>query len=265
MSRDEDLLRALSDLVRSEDPWRDPRLDDLAAGRLSPDQEQALLRELGPNAPMLDAFRPFEAGFKADLADKIAASMRASPAASARGGVRFLPRRAVVLGGAAATLAAAAALILLLRPHAPPDDPVPPYELVMLGGDNIVRSAPETRQARTARLAPGSRLEVRLRPGHRVQGSVALRGAVVRGADIRPWLPVTEVDPSGAIRVAGTREQLFAGLPDGEWTVVVAVGREHALPADVIELVRNQPSVPGDDASVRYETFRVMLTGTGNE
>ncbi|WP_437625323.1 hypothetical protein [Sorangium sp. So ce1151] len=46
------------------------------------------------------------------------------------------------------------------------------------------------------------------------------------------WRPPVEITAEGVVRIAGTREAVFPGMPEGPWEVVLAVGRPDALPAD---------------------------------
>ncbi|WP_437970579.1 hypothetical protein WMF04_15385 [Sorangium sp. So ce260] len=170
---------------------------------------------------------------------------RVIPLAATSGRARWL--------AVAAALAAAAAWLLVARPS--PEGPVrllgdgtgepgalallsvPSYTVSVAGGEVGQRSASGDAGAlEAARLGPGSKLEIALRPATRVEGPVAVRAFLIAGDKALPWDVRAEVSAQGAARIAGDTETLFRGVPEGEWEIAIAIGRPEALPDRPAEL-----------------------------
>ena len=255
--KNDPLLQALGALAREQDPTEDPRWDDLAAGELE-EAQRGQLREDAARAEgeafadeALEAFRPIGSEAKDRFVDAILVEAGASRVEQAK----VIPlRRAWWAAGSLGALAAAAALLMLLRSPGPAG--LPAYDLVVSGGESGVRSL--TVQD-VPKLAPGSRLELVLRPATRTEGPLVVRGAMRKGEDVRPWTPAAETDPDGAARIAGTREALFADTPAGRWTLVIAVGRPDVLPSSASELFRLEAGE--DPPGARLQRIDVELTG----
>jgi hypothetical protein len=183
--------------------------------------------------------------------------------------VPFRPKRRVISGllAAAPLVAAAAAVFFFLRPVRSPA--VPSYELMVAGGEQVQRSTPDAPPSEVRRLGPGSSLTLTLRPATRVEGPVAVRGALApvsatgtleRGGS-RVWSPPITITPEGAVRITGTKEALFQSVPAGTWEILVAVGRSEALPsgADALVDAAARASEPRSDDAVRVLRARVLL------
>ena len=237
MKNDDDLLQALGDLARDEDPAQDLRLDQLSAGTLCEDEREALRARNVPMAEdVIEAFRPIDEAGKERFVDAILAQ-QTEPASTV---VPLPSKRKWLAGtGVAGAVALAAAIALFVSTRGPA--PLPDYDLVVLGGESGVRSKPAEG---VPRLVAGSRLELRLRPATRTSGTLEVRGALKRGADVRTWSPPVHQDPDGAARIVGTREELFPGIPNGTWTVVVGIGRPDTLPTDPKTLFEWQAHEP---------------------
>ncbi|MDC0677001.1 hypothetical protein [Sorangium atrum] len=196
--------------------------------------------------------------------------------AAARGGeVLPLPRKPdrAPWRTAATALAAAAAAVLIVRlslegdkhhPRGLLDDPgalamlpVPAYAMTLAGGEVSERSASSGADA-TARLGPGSRLEITLRPATRVDGPVALRAFLIQGETARPWDVHADLSEQGAARIEGDTEKLFSGVPEGEWEIAIAIGRPAALPDSAAGLADARPSEK-KDKPFRILRFKVLL------
>ncbi|MCC6553638.1 MAG: hypothetical protein IT372_11545 [Polyangiaceae bacterium] len=118
---------------------------------------------------------------------------------------------------------------LALRPAAfAPGDAPPAHPAAAPASD---RGAGVAAPPGEQRLAPGERLDLVLRTEARLTLPIAVRAYLVRGGAVRPWDVEVQLEEGGALRVAGAREQLFAGEPDGELEAVLVVGRADALPA----------------------------------
>ncbi|WP_437818397.1 hypothetical protein [Sorangium sp. So ce1078] len=187
---------------------------------------------------------------------------RVIPLAATSGRARWL--------AVAAALAAAAAWLLVARPS--PEGPVrllgdatgepgalallsvPSYTVSIAGGEVGQRSASGDAGAHeTARLGPGSRLEIALRPATRVEGPVAVRAFLIAGDKALPWDVRAEVSAQGAARIAGDTETLFRGVPEGEWEIAIAIGRPEALPDRPVELAGGER-----DEAEKLNTFHVL-------
>ncbi|WP_437902283.1 hypothetical protein WME95_27050 [Sorangium sp. So ce327] len=198
-------------------------------------------------------------------------------AAEARGGqVLPLPRKPgrAPWRIAATALAAAAAAVLVVRlslegdrhhPRGLLDDPgavamlpVPAYAMTLAGGEVRERSASSGAGA-TARLGPGSRLEITLRPATRVDGPVAVRAFLIQGETARPWDVHADLSEQGAARIEGDTETLFPGVPEGEWEIAIAIGRPAALPDSAAGLADARPPKEEKDNKFRILRFNVLL------
>ncbi|WP_437313099.1 hypothetical protein [Sorangium sp. So ce385] len=255
-------LAALARTAREQDLTADPRWDALAERELSADDEVELRAQAGRSTAAraaLEAFRPFDESERDAFEAQVMTAMEATPAATsgaaptaavpslspaaaqvATSAASTAPqpktviaplrarRRALVAMASTGLLATAAAALLLFRPAAGP--PFPGYTLSIAGGERNARGAPGAPAA--PRIGPGSLVELVLRPATPVRGPVAVRGVLVQGGRRETWRPPVEITADGVVRIAGTREALFPGLPDGPWEVVLAVGRPDALPAD---------------------------------
>jgi hypothetical protein len=159
---------------------------------------------------------------------------------------------------AIAALAAAAAVALLvgLPARAPSNgDPLPAYEVSLLGGERSTRAEPAPTDPRPPlRLGPGSSLEIVLRPATPDRKPIAAGGFLIQDGRARVWPIQPEISPDGAIRVAGERETLFPNLAAGSYEIVIAVGRVGALPeADAV--VRGAAA----EADPRVRLFRQTI------
>lgn len=142
-------------------------------------------------------------------------------------------RFALVASPLVAAFAAAAALwLFVINPPAGPDlAPLPSYELEARGGVKTTRGPDEPATA-TLRLAPGSEVDLVLRPTTRAEGPLGARAFGVQGATVRPWSVPLEVAPTGAMRLRGPTDSLVAGFT-GEFELRVLVGRTEAFGSDV--------------------------------
>jgi hypothetical protein len=138
--------------------------------------------------------------------------------------------------------AAGAGTLIALRLHFEPPT-VPPYALAE-SGDGVV-------------LTPGHRFEVDLRPTAPVTGAVGARAFLLQGGHVRPWDPPFSVFSDGSVRIAGSVDALFAGVPTGDWEIAVAVGRPEVLPTAPRDVLRAR-SEDGrhSDAAVGWRLVR---------
>lgn len=253
-----DLLDQLVPIARDEDDLAaDPRWERRARGDLRP-EEEAELRALAARSrigqAMLDATEPASGA----LLDLITASLGAgsseagAPAKVVSIDAGRAPRRSRrwAGGAVAGALALAAALALFLRTPALPQ--VPDFDLTLSAGELDQRSKPAG--TGVPRFGPGSRVEIIVRPHAPVDGKVGVRGALVRGGEVRDFHPPMDIALNGAVHIEGTREVVFAGVPDGEWEIWLAVGRPDALPS------RLPADRPSDPRAARILRASVILT-----
>ncbi|WP_044985888.1 hypothetical protein [Sorangium cellulosum] len=193
---------------------------------------------------------------------------RVIPLAAAPGRRRWIAAAAVLAAAAAWALVARlgpgrqggatgdpGALALLDAPA-----PVPDYAVSIAGGEAGQRSANGDAVAPgTARLGPGSRLEIALRPATRVEGPVAVRAFLIAGDKALPWDVRPEVSAQGAARIAGDTEALFRGVPEGEWEIAIAIGRPEALPDRPAELADGPPGEGENPSAFRVLRAKVRL------
>ena len=256
---------AREDLTLAEDDWTDPRWEDLAGGRLSPEEEEKLLAEVeslpgGPQA--VETFRPLAPGFERRVLDRMrtpppeeVASVEPFEALSPGrrwGGRRFVP-----------ALAAAAGLVLAVGlsqlggdGEAPtpggPGEPLPGYRLEV-SGVSAIRSA----EASGHRLQVGKRFSLLLRPERDVAVPVAalffVRGP---GGQWREWEladTAAETGPGGSVRVSTV---LDSSLAAGLRPLAVAIGASEALPPvhRVLEILAEGRAVaPGEWVLLRQD------------
>jgi hypothetical protein len=187
------LLKALRETARAED-----RADEAALAQA----------EAGQSAHLDQAAR-----------ERIAASLLEAPTGvvSLEGRRRARRRWTTWL---AVPLAAAAALLLVARPR---PTALPGYELVATGGLREVRGLGD-QPDRIQRLAPGSVLDVKLRPATAVQGSVLAMAFAVQGGRADPVSPIIEVAPSGAVSVRAEAASVF-GERRGRWELRIFLAR----------------------------------------
>jgi hypothetical protein len=154
-------------------------------------------------------------------------------------------RVAAVLLISAAVVAAAA--LLLLRLHFQPPT-VPDYALAGDAGSERV-------------LARGTAFVMDLRPEGPVAGAVGARAFLVQGDVVRPWDVPFTVLRDGSVRIEGTSDALFAGVPTGAWEVAIAVGRPENLPTDPRDVLRARVATTDGGAAWHLVRQRVQWSG----
>ncbi|WP_437680884.1 hypothetical protein [Sorangium sp. So ce131] len=295
---DDELLKALGRAAREEDRASDPRWSARAQGTLAPGDRDALEAQAQRSAEdqgAWEASRPLDSEARSRIADRILAGLEAdagergaettgSPSraqgTSAAGEGRVIPLpakrgRAPWMIAAAALAAAAAALVFVrLSPEGDGDRPrgllgdpgalallpVPAYSVEVAGGELEQRTTNHGAGAPgIARLGPGSRLEIALRPTTRVEGPVAVRGFLIQGGTARPWDVRADVSEQGAARIEGDTETLFRGVPAGEWEIALAIGRPEALPSEPADVLRAQQQEAPRASALRLIRLKVLL------
>jgi hypothetical protein len=228
MKNTEPWFRALAGTAREEDVAADPDWEALASGQLSAEDEAALVaraQRTSAGRVAYEAFRPLDEVERGEIEAKILAQRGARDPPA----VTPLRRRRVLWAFAAA--AALAGAFALFVPRFSGEAMVPAYELAMAGGEQMERGTPDA-QGSAPRFGPGSMVEIVARPKVAVAGKVDVRGALVQDGRSQAWRPPLEITPEGVAHIAGTRETVFPGVPDGAWELVLAVGRPGALPQD---------------------------------
>jgi hypothetical protein len=213
--------------TQDEFPGGDPAQDDaweaLAKGELSREEEaflRALAEESEPAAARLEAYAPLGDDFKARMVDKLADDL-----AHQQQRKRFKLRTALTWGTGA--LAAAAAALFAFLPRG--GEALPEYTLAVHGIQDV-RGSEET--TGPVRVVAASELDIVLKPSAKVQGDVVLTVGLVSSAHaVTLATKAPERAPSGAFRLQGTMDELFAGVSPGRYRLVAAVARD-AIAAD---------------------------------
>lgn len=228
----QDLAQLADEQSRRDAERFDRRWDDLAAGRLSPEEEAALRAE-AEGSPDLElaweGFRPLAPELRAAIVRDAAARLEASKKPGEPARVLVFPRKAWLAG-----LAVAASLILAVSIWRFPGtrEPLPAYQLIPGGGLRNERSGAGS-AAEILRLAPGIRFEVVLRPERAAENEPAVKIFKFRNGNIEP-LPLDkkliEIAPGGTVRISAVLGEDF-DLEPGEQTLVFVVGRGGSLPA----------------------------------
>jgi hypothetical protein len=154
--------------------------------------------------------------------------------------------------GIATPLAAAAIAVLALRgPHpAERDDALvdlPPYALLIEGGERTTRSAAPEDPAAPLRVARDGQLVLLLRPRKPWSDAARARVLVEHAGELLPVSAEGRASSEGAIRI-DLRGAAIAALPSGASRLVVLVSDAAHLPADPASVAK---ALRGEDRSVQ--------------
>lgn len=146
-------------------------------------------------------------------------------------------RRGLWLSAGIAGVAAAAALFLL-RPA--PLGPLPVYESTFEGGQQAQRaeSSASANQEEPIVIPPEAHVSFTLRPQTSVSGPIVARAFVQRAGEVRWLRAIPAVSEQGAVRLAGSREQIFEAVPLGAWTLVLIAARPKRMTDDAVALAK---------------------------
>jgi tetratricopeptide (TPR) repeat protein len=156
-------------------------------------------------------------------------------------------RKVFAFVGAALVPAAAAAAVFLSRvpgelrvaevgglseyaeSRMPAELRLPDYTGMEFHGSQSAQRSPQGTVA-VPLFARGGEVEIRIRPATDVKGDVDAAVFLLRdGKAQRLTAPITKAE-GGALRIAGTFEEVFGSVPAGKWELVIAVGRPGLLP-----------------------------------
>lgn len=228
-----DLLRDLASHAREREEhelslWNGPTATTDAADQIA---DAALLQHL---------FRPLDS----KAVDRIVANAVDKAAPPAPAPVRSIQSRRGAWIGA---LALAAALVLVVVFRGGDGEPIPPYVAELAGGDDPRPMGPDVTEQRVL-LRAESRVALTLRPERAIEGDIGVRAFLAGDGGARPFDAPFVVATNGTVRLTGVAGELFREVPDGAFTIVVAVGRKRSLPESFAEADRlsTQPT-----ASVR--------------
>lgn len=252
------LLAELGALAREE--RADPRLEALAEGRLSAAERADLLAAAATDpelAAAIEAFTPLDEAARDRIANHLLSQVIPKSSAALEPGGKVLAfRRPMRVLLAVVPLAAAAALAFFLLRPGPVGEPVPGYGLTVEGGEKPMRSTDPV--GGPPRLLPDSRLRLVLTPAAAATGTIAVRGWKIRDGQAHPWPVTPRIAPNGAALIEGTAQSLGLNDAPGRVTLVVAVGREAALPP--VEAVADLLTpATAEDAPFRLLTTEVEL------
>jgi len=219
------LLKELARVAREQQAKEpDPRWDDLAAGRLAPEEVERLREEArrSPEAAAAwELFQPLDAGFQREV---VAQAQRGLQAEAPRAAPSRRARRLWL----APALAAAALLVVVVRGNRAPV--LPSYDLRLDGAVRVERSARPEDTATVPEFAPGNRFELRLTPATSAGDDVDAQAFVLRDGRVEPLsAPPPARSSDGAVRFLGVVGQ-DVQLPAGSFRLLVAVGRRGSLP-----------------------------------
>lgn len=220
---DEDrIAHEIGDVIRSQEDTEDPRLERLAAGRLSDVETKALEQEALNDPDLAEAlvlYRPLSRQVHAGLEEAVHEPEAPIVLASARKSRRLWVVPPMLL--------AAAAILFATWTSGP--GPLPAYRGNIQAGDQILRGieSPEASGPRVVRA--DSLLTLSMTPVSAVQGKI-VAALYVRHGD-RSWRADVEpqVTANGAVRVRGEVERLLK-VESGVVEVALFVDREHHLP-----------------------------------
>jgi len=155
------------------------------------------------------------------------------------------PRRNAIAFLLVPSAVVAAGALVLIRLHFQPPN-VPRYQATVLG--DVQATTQDAGPPEDRLLRRDSLFEIELRPQNAVTGAVGARAFLLRGDEVHGWDPPFSVSLDGVVRIAGTVDKLFEGIPRGRWEVAIAVGRPEVLPTaphDVLYRRGNDPILAG--------------------
>jgi hypothetical protein len=132
-----------------------------------------------------------------------------------------------------------AGTLVAMRNHFQPPK-VPRYE----AAGNLQAGVSDAEPGQEKSLRGDGQFEMELRPESPVAGAVGARAFLLRRDEVRAWDPPYSVAVDGIVRISGTVEALFAGIPRGRWEVAVAVGRPEVLPTSPRDILRRRDEDP---------------------
>lgn len=201
-----------------------------------------------PVPPDSELFAPPSEEKKAELAEKVRAQL--GLAAEAKVVPLARPRSAWLWALAASVLLAALGARFFWAGSELA--PLPKYSLSMSAGAMELRGEPVPSDS-VPSFAPGTSVDLVLRPATALEGPVAWRGFLVQGERWSAWAPQAELDRSGAIRIAGRASSLFPESP-GERTLVIVLARPNE-----IEEAANAVAAGRRDQAIVLEQ-KIMIT-----
>jgi tetratricopeptide (TPR) repeat protein len=221
MKERDPLVEALGRKLRHPAEAEDPRWAALERGELSPEAIDALI-----------AASPLDPAREEALLDR-ALAPRATP-------IRKRPRPAWIAFALAAALGGALAAFVLTRP-------APPPEVALTASGDAAVLGPDAGPSALV-VSTGTRVHLSLTPStsstSKTEGLVA-RLFLVSGAEVRA-LPARP-SPDRALRIEGSREELFPDAPAGSYELVIMTARagtaidEAALAATARDPARSAP------------------------
>lgn len=248
---DDEVLEAAAVAARQHDVLEDPRWPSFADGSLGEAESAALValaQQTDAGRRALELYRPISAAEQATFVDRILA-----PAPSPARIPVLAPRssrRGVAMAFSGVALAAGITLLLVLPGRgafSPLPSPLPDYSITLLGEQTERGPAMATP---LPVFGPGSEIDLVLRPDTATTGAIAARAFIVRGGVVEAWTPPMEISSSGSVRIAGSFEAVFRGIPPGPVELALAVGRPGSIPDDmsVVSPASAGASAPGERA-----------------
>ena len=229
----DELLKSLATIAREEQEASRTiyvhELEQVASGTL-PEKRKVALKELAMKDKELSLaiglFEPMGDGFINSVEKRINDERRADSVT-----IPIRIRRAPLIATIAG-LAAAAAIVLLWMLPTKHDAPLPEYTLRVSGAVQQLRdpSLLNSSLDSPAQFLPGSILTLVARPSEAVHGQVTAKCFAQRGDGYELLAVEPQVSTKGAVRVVVEIGE-SDGLPRGEWTLWIAIGRLEDLPS----------------------------------
>lgn len=241
---DDEVLAAAAVAAREHDVLADPRWPSFADGSIGAADRAALVslaRQTSAGQSALELYQPISAAEQAAFVDAIVAPSPVRVQVSAP----RKSRRGMAAAFSVVALAAGITLVLALPGRGL--SPLPDYSISLLGEQTQRGPAVGTP---LPVFGPGSDVDLVLRPNTATTGAVAARAFILRDGIAEAWTPPMEISSSGSVRIAGSFEVVFRGIPTGTVDLAVMIGRPGSIP-DEPTMVAPGPvgaSAPGESA-----------------
>jgi hypothetical protein len=271
---DDEILSVATEVARKRHVLADPRWEALAHGTLG-EADRAELEALAQRSDearrALDLHRPLDALEEEELIERAlarASKQTPDPASPSPSPTPVIPQRPRRLGLAAfvslASVAAAVVLFLQVDRGGVTPGPLPSYSSPAITGEQLQRGVASPDVPEHV-FGPGSEVELVLRPDVPARGPIAAHTFLGRGGHVAAWGAPIEVSTDGSVRIAGSYETIFRGVPPGPVDLVIAVGRPGRVPstpAGVDEAMAGSSAAA--DGSWRLLRVRVRLVDRGS-
>ncbi len=214
-------MDALGAAAKAVDPLHDPRWDKLAMGALSGDERAAFEAELKATEAGRRAWEmlapPSAEAHEQNVDALLARATKGQNAAPSAAPKRQFPAIAALM--AAALMAAALVIAIVLWPKGASE--LPSYRM------EVSSELAPVWGSDTVHLKPGSLVSIVIRPDRAHPKPISVHATLAPDAGgVVSWSAAEAravIAPGGAVKIVGSREELFRGLPSGGYDVAIAV------------------------------------------